>query len=176
MLRCKTCNKLGLFRTIDPNSGICLECERKSLMQPDIPRTVIPLDSSVHIPRYYIGNGMRYIVTDTFEDITVEVAQFCNFSKIKQGSDCVLSLVDNKIDISQKYDLHIGCVMDKIIYNMVEKSITDKLPVFSQVCKLNSVENLVTVTIGFYRIENYDYSPEHDEYFDDIDFEDIGYC
>ena len=64
MLRCNKCHRLGLFRSINPNTGVCLDCERNEMHFAVVhPATNQEETAVIHIPRYFIGNGMRYIKT-----------------------------------------------------------------------------------------------------------------
>lgn len=176
MLRCKQCHKLGLFRTIDPNTGVCLECEQNNMKHPDTPREIIPMVSTIHVPRYYIGNGMRYIQTDSFDSVPVRVKQDLTFSALKLREKCRCDIENDEVSVFVNWDCLIGYLDDKEIQEMVRRSLNNKLPLFIQICGIDSSSKSIELCIGFYKIEKYDYSPDYDSQFDDIDFDDIAYC
>lgn len=176
MMRCKQCHKLGLFRTIDPTTGICLECEQSNMKRTDEPRNIIPLRSSIHVPRYYIGNNMRYIVTDSFDSIPLRVVQDFDFSLLKLKEECSCRSVDGAVSVFIKWDVLVGHLFDERIDCKILKSFDCNLPIFIRICDFDSNNKTVNVCIAFYKIDKYDYSPDFDSHFDDIDFDDIEYC
>ena len=175
MQRCKMCNKLGLFRSINPNTGICLECEQKSLSAPIAP-TVFSTEPVLKIPKYYVGNGMRYLLTDSFKTVSIETTCNIDYSKIKLCHDVSFSDRENEIDVSLKFGFLLGKLCDVNICNLIRQSTKNKIPIFSQISGFDSEKNIIDLCIAFYKIENFDYSPEHDKHFDDIDPDDIAFC
>lgn len=177
MLRCKKCHRLGLFRSINPNTGVCLDCERDEMCFSAVHPTAKQEETAViHIPRYFIGNGMRYIKTEIFELVHVDVSADFDFSKIKLRDDVVFSSDNKNIDVSIKFGSLVGILEDCVVRESVHDSLERKLPIFSQVCGYDADERCVDVCVAIYKIENYDYSPEYDKHFDDIDPFDISYC
>lgn len=177
MLRCKKCRRLGLFRSINPNTGVCLDCERDEMRFPAVHPTAKQEETTViHIPRYFIGNGMRYIKTEIFELVHVDVSADFDFSKIKLRDDVVFSSDNENIDVLIKFGSLVGVLEDDSVRESVHDSLERKLPIFSQVCGYDADERCVDVCVAIYKIENYDYSPEYDKHFDDIDPFDISYC
>lgn len=175
MQRCKKCKKLGLFRSINPNTGICLECEQKSLSSPVAPM-VFPTEPTLKIPKYYVGNGMRYLLTDSFKAVSIETNCDIDYSKLKLCHDVSFSDGGNGIDVSLKFGSLLGKLCDVKVSNLIRQNIEKKIPIFSQISGFDSEKNVIDLCIAFYKIENFDYSPEHDKHFDDIDPDDIAFC
>ena len=90
--------------------------------------------------------------------------------------DIAFSSVGENIDVSIKFGSLVGVLKDGSVRESVHDSLKKKLPIFSQVCGYDADERCVDVCVAIYKIENYDYSPEYDKYFDDIDPFDISYC
>lgn len=176
MLRCKKCNKLGLFRSINPNTGVCLDCEHESVVVPVAPSFPISPEPTIHIPLYYVGNGMRYIRTNSFDDVSVDVLNSMDYSKIKLCSDITFSLDGDNIIAFLKSDFPIGEVCENEIKKSIQASLNKKLPIFAQICGYDSKCSLIDLCVAFYKIEKYDYSPEYDDSYDDIDPDDIAFC
>lgn len=176
MSKCARCGKHGLFMKVNIHTGLCNDCQKQFELEKSAPPVpAAPVEKSIEIPNVYIGNNMKFLKTNQFEDVElIPPDNLPDFSKIHCCDNVSFSVSGDSI-VAKRLSSVIGVVGDSSIARSISKSLTDNLPVFSQILGYDDETGEIHIVIAFYRIVDYDYTEYKQDRDSSLDNEIVGY-
>ncbi len=174
MSKCKKCGRHGLFLFVDSHTGLCPNCQKEiaTLSTQTAPPTI---ERTIEIPTVYIGNGMKSVLVEKFEDVELKKPEsFPDFSKF-ECCDNVNFSIDDKNIVAKHLRETLGYVTGDYLVSEIAKSFKQKRPIFSQILGYDDETGEIHIVIAFYKIVRYDYDQYTENLDDSLNSETVDY-